>query len=264
VIVINSLVKRRLENDEVVIGTFVKYASANLVELIGLAGFDFIIIDSEHANLSHGQIEELIRAAQLVGMSAVVRTADSSEANILHALDSGASGVQVPSLSSAAEAAGVVRRAKYHPIGERGWAPGCRAGNYAFTPAKAYIEQANLDTLIAIHVENARMAADIDALCALEQVDVAFIGAGDLSQSLGRPGEPDHPDVVKVIDGVVEACLRARKHFGVVASSPDGLAKWVERGARYIAWQSDLVMYKNALKAAADKFAPFRAGRKSV
>ncbi|WP_044562705.1 HpcH/HpaI aldolase/citrate lyase family protein [Azospirillum sp. B4] len=261
---INSLVKRRLEKGEVVIGTFVKFASANLVEMIGLAGFDFIIIDTEHANFTHGQVEDLIRAAQLVGMSAIVRTGDASEAAILHALDSGASGVQVPSLGSATEAATVIRRAKYHPLGERGWAPGCRAGDYAFTPAKTYIEQANRDTLVAVHVENARMAADIDALCALDQLDVAFIGTGDLSQSLGHPGEPDHPDVAKVVDEVVAACARAGKHYGVVASSPDGLKAWVERGARYIAWQSDMIMYKNALKAAVDKVAPFRAGRGEV
>lgn len=262
--VINSLVKRRLKKDEVAFGTFVKFASPNLVEMIGLAGFDFIIIDSEHANFTHGEIEDLIRAAQLVGMGAIVRTADAGEANILHALDSGASGVQVPSLVSAAEAAAVIRRAKYHPIGERGWAPGCRAGDYAFTPARTYIEQANRDTLVAVHVENARMAADIEALCQVDHLDVAFIGTGDLSQSLGHPGEPDHPDVQKVVDAVVEACQRAGKHFGVVAASPDGLKTWIDRGARYIAWQSDMVMYKNALKAATDKFAPFRTGKREA
>lgn len=258
---INSLIKRRLEKDEPAFGTFVKFASPNLVEMIGLAGFDFIIIDSEHANFTHGEIEELIRAAQLVGISAIVRTADAGEANILHALDSGASGIQVPSLNSAEEARAVIRRAKYHPQGERGWAPGCRAGDYAFTPARTYIEQANRDTTVVVHVENARMAADIDALCALDHLDVAFIGTGDLSQSLGHPGDPDHPEVLKVVDGVVAACQRAGRHFGVVASNSDGLKGWIDRGARYIAWQSDMVMYKNALKGAADRFAPFRTNR---
>lgn len=263
-LVINSLIKRRLENDEPVFGTFVKFASPNLVEMIGMSGFDFIIIDSEHANLTHGEIEELIRAAQLVGMAAIVRTADAGEANILHALDSGASGIQVPSLSSAEEARAVVRRAKYHPIGERGWAPGCRAGDYAFTLPKTYIERANRDTTIAVHVENARMAADIEALCQVDHLDVAFIGTGDLSQSLGYPGEAEHPEVQKVVDRVIDACKRAGKHFGMVASNPDALKQAVERGSRYIAWQSDMVMYKNALKNAADRFAPFRANRQEV
>ena len=105
-------------------------------------------------------------------MSAVVRVPDASEANVLHALDSGASGVQVPSLRSAAEAQDVVRLSKYHPVGERGWAPGCRAGDYAFTPAQSYIEQANRDTLVVVHVENAHMVEDIEALCRVEHLDV--------------------------------------------------------------------------------------------
>jgi len=257
--VINTRMREKLERGEVVFGTFFKFASANLVELIGLAGFDFVIIDSEHANFTHGETEEMIRAAQLVGMSAVVRVADASEANVLHALDSGASGVQVPSLGSAADAARIVRHCKYHPIGERGWAPGCRAGDYAFTPAKSYIEQANRATLVVVHVENARMVADVEALCAVEHLDVLFLGTGDLSQSLGHPGNPKHPDVLKAVDTVIEAATRHGKQIGAVASNADDLAAYVQRGVRYIAWQSDLVMYKNVLRTAVEGFAPYRA-----
>lgn len=258
---INSVLRRKLEAREPAFGAFFKFASPNLVEIIGLSGFDFIIIDAEHANFGFADIENMIRAAQLVNMSAVVRVADGSEANVLHALDSGASGIQVPALSSAAEAHAVIRYAKYHPIGERGWAPGCRAGDYAFTPAKSYIERANRETLVVVHVENRRMVDDIEALCALEHLDVLFIGTGDLSQSLGRPGDPRHPDVLEAVDKVIDACARHGKHFGVVASTPEDLDAYVGRGAAYIAWQSDLVIYRNALKAAAERFAPFRKPR---
>lgn len=258
---LNSAVIRKLEAGEPAFGAFFKFASPNLVELIGLSGFDFIIIDAEHANFSFGEIENMIRAAQLVGMSAVVRVPDASEANVLHALDSGASGVQVPSLRSAAEAQDVVRLSKYHPLGERGWAPGCRAGDYAFTPAQSYIEQANRDTLVVVHVENARMVEDIEALCRVEHLDVLFLGTGDLSQSLGHPGNAKHPDVLRAVDKVINAAVRNGKYIGTVASTPADIETYVSRGVNYIAWQSDLVMYKNALKASAEHFKPYRKHR---
>lgn len=257
----NTVVKQKLTAGEPVFGAFFKFASPNLVEMIGLSGFDFIIIDAEHANFSFPDIEHMIRAAQLVGMSAIVRTPDASEANLLHALDSGASGVQVPSLRSAAEARAVVRSAKYHPLGERGWAPGCRAGDYAFTPAKSYVERANAETLVVVHVENASMVEDIEALCAVEHLDVLFLGVGDLSQSLGHPGNPKHPDVLRAVDTVIDAATRAGKLIGAVASTPDDLDAYIQRGVTYIAWQSDLVIYKNALKAAAERFTPYRKPR---
>lgn len=255
---LNSIVKRKLEAGEPAFGAFFKFASPNLVEIIGLSGFDFIIIDAEHANFSFGEIENMIRAAQLVGMSAIVRTPDASEANVLHALDSGASGVQIPSLRSAKAAREIVGYSKYHPLGERGWAPGCRAGDYAFTPAQSYIEQANRDTLIVVHVENAAMVDDIDALCDVEHLDVVFLGTGDLSQSLGHPGNAKHPDVLRAVDKVIEAAARRGKFVGAVASTPADLEALAKRGVNYIAWQSDLVIYKNALKSAVEHFKPYR------
>lgn len=256
---INTKVRRKLDNSEPAFGTFFKFASPNLVELIGLAGFDFVIIDTEHANFSAPEIENMIRAAQLVDMSAIVRLPDASEAQVLHALDSGASGVQVPSLRNAGDVRTLIRQAKYHPLGERGWAPGCRAGDYAFTPAKTYIADANRDTLTIVHVENTHMLADIEALCATPHLDVVFIGTGDLSQSMGHPGEAGHPDVTAAVDRIIETCTRHGKHIGAVASKREDLDRLIAHGVHYIAWQSDLVMYKNTLKAAAEMFKAYGA-----
>lgn len=255
----NGEVKRKLERGDVVFGSFFKFASPNLVELFGLAGFDFLIIDCEHAALGHAEVEDMIRACERVGMSAVVRTQDASEANILHALDSGAGGVQVPSLHHPDQVREVIRRAKYHPIGGRGWAPGCRAAGYAFFDADEYLERANRETLVSVHVENKEMVDNIEALCKVDHLDVLFIGTGDLSQSLGHPGKPGHPDVQAAVTKVVDAGVRHGKHLGAVVGNPEQLKSYVDRGVKYIAWQSDLTIYKNALKAAAANFGPFRS-----
>jgi len=253
----NAAVKRRLEAGEVVFGSFFKFDSAPMAELFGLSGFDFLIIDGEHGCYTHAGIENIVRTCELVGMSSIVRTPDASEANILHVLDSGASGIQVPSLKSAAEVREVIRRAKYWPIGERGSARGCRAASYGLSGG-GYEERANRDTLVSVHVENKEMVEDVEALCEVEHLDVLFIGPGDLSQSLGRPGNAAHPDVVAAIDRVIEVAA-GRKHIGTVVSSAAQLESYVARGVKYIAWQSDLVMVRNMLKAAVANFAPYRA-----
>ncbi len=251
----NSAVKRKLESGETVFGSFFKVDSPQVAELYGLAGFDFLILDAEHGCLSHGQIENLIRTCERMGMSSVVRTPDAQEANILHVLDSGASGIQVPSLKTADDVREVIRKAKYWPLGERGSARACRAAGYGTVPD--FEQRANAETLVSVHVENREMVEEIEALCAIPELDVLFIGPGDLSASLGHPGNAGHPDVVAAIDRVIEVAA-GRKHIGTVAGNAAQLDSYVSRGVHYIAWLSDLGLMRGALKGAADNFVPYR------
>lgn len=257
----NAMVKRKLEAGETVFGSFFKVDSPAIAELFSLAGFDFLIVDAEHGCFTHGQIENLIRTCERMGMSSVIRTPDAQEANILHVLDSGASGIQVPSLKSAAEVRDVIRKAKYWPLGERGSARACRAAGYGTVPD--YEQRANRETLVSVHVENKEMVEDIEALCAIDELDVLFIGPGDLSASLGHPGNASHPDVVAAIDRVIEVAA-GRKHIGTVVGNAAQLESYVARGIHYIAWLSDLGMIRGALNAAASNFAPYRTKEEIV
>lgn len=252
----NSAVKRKLEAGETVFGSFLKLDSPAIAELYGLAGFDFLIVDAEHGCFTHGQIENLIRSCERMGMSSVIRTPDAQEANILHVLDSGASGIQVPSLKSATEVRDLIRKAKYWPLGERGSARACRAAGYGTVPD--YEARANAETLVSVHVENKEMVEDIEALCSIDELDVLFIGPGDLSQSLGHPGDAGHPDVVAAIDRVIEVAAGC-KHIGTVVGNAKQLESYLARGVRYIAWLSDLGIIRGALNDAAANFAPYRA-----
>jgi 4-hydroxy-2-oxoheptanedioate aldolase len=253
----NAAVKQKLEAGETVFGSFFKFDSPPLVELFGLAGFDFIIVDGEHSCFTHASIENLIRTCELVGMSSIIRTPDAAETNILHALDSGASGIQVPSLKSAAEVEDVIRKAKYWPLGERGSARGCRAAAYGQS-GPDYEERANRDTLVSVHIENKEMVEQVEALCEIEHLDVLFIGTGDLSQSLGHPGNARHPDVAAAVDRVIEVAA-GRKHIGAVAVNAEQLESYVARGVKYIAWKSDLTMIRTMLKGATENFSSYRA-----
>jgi len=252
----NATIKRKLDSGDVVFGSFLKLDAAPVVELYGLAGFDFLIIDGEHSTFSHASIEAMVRTCELGGMSSIVRTPDASEANILHVLDSGASGIQVPSLKSADDVRDVIRKAKYWPLGERGSARACRAAGYG-SSGPDYEARANHDTLVCVHVENKEMVEDIEAICEIDALDVLFIGPGDLSQSLGHPGNASHPDVVAAIDRVIEVAA-GRKHIGTVVAGARQLEAYVARGVKYIAWLSDLGMIRSALSGAAKNFEPYR------
>lgn len=255
----NGDVKRKLEAGEIVFGSFVKLDAPAIVELYGIAGFDFVILDAEHGCYTHAGLENMIRTCERMGMSSVIRTPDAGEANILHVLDSGASGIQVPSLKSAAEVREVIRKAKYWPLGERGSARACRAAAYGTLPD--YEQRANRETLVSVHVENKEMVEDIEALCAVDELDVLFIGPGDLSASLGHPGDAAHPDVVAAIDRVIEVAA-GRKHIGTVVANAAQLDSYVARGVHYIAWLSELGMLRGALNAAASNFKAYRGESK--
>lgn len=254
---INLRVREKLDAGRPVLGTFVKINALAVVELIGLAGFDFVIIDSEHGCFTHEQIENAIRAAEVTGMSAIVRTPDAGESAILHALDSGAAGVQVPGLASGAEAAAAVRRARHHPQGQRGFARANRAADYGAAPLDAYFAQAARN-LVVVHVENREMVDDVEALCAVDALDVLFLGAADLSQSYGVPGVQDDLRVRTALDRVTACALAAGRHVGAVAASTAELDLLVEKGVRYIVWQSDIAMLRGALHGPGRHFAQYR------
>lgn len=255
----NAEMKRKLEAGGTVFGSFVKLESPPIVELFGLAGFDFVILDAEHGCFTHGGIENMVRTCELMGMSSIVRTPDAGEANILHVLDSGASGIQVPSLKSAAEVREVIKKAKYWPLGERGSARACRAAAYGTVPD--YEQRANRETLVSVHVENKEMVEDIEALCAIDDLDVLFIGPGDLSASLGHPGNASHPDVVAAIDRVIDVAA-GRKHIGTVVANAAQVESYVARGVHYISWLSELGMLRATLNNVASNFAAYRGETK--
>ncbi|WP_414902118.1 HpcH/HpaI aldolase family protein [Sphingomonas flavalba] len=256
---VNLKIRDRLDAGEPVFGTFVKIAAPAVVELAALGGFDFVIVDREHGCFTDDQVENMIRAAEAAGIGTIVRTPDALEPAILHALDSGATGVQLPALRGAAQAAAAARFARHFPDGERGLARANRSADYGAMPLTDYFAQSRR-ILVSVHVENREMVDDIDALCAVPGVDILFLGTADLSQSLGVPGEQDHPSVRAAVDRVIAAAAAAGRHVGAVAGSADEASALAERGVTYIVWQSDIAMLRAAMRRGADALAPLRRG----
>ncbi len=234
--------KAKLQAEKTVFGCFVRFADAGLVELLGYQGWDFLIFDGEHGPLEPRDCEHMVRAAELRDVTPIVRVTTNQAPVILRFMDTGAQGAQVPAVNSAAEAEAVVQAVKYHPRGTRGLAAVRAAGFGQPAPLAEYIQQANAETLVIIHIETAAAVEQISEIVAVEGVDVVFIGPADLSQSLGFPGETGHPEVQAAMDNVVEAVANASPVLGTFVPDAEAARQWRERGARYIATSLEAIL----------------------
>lgn len=234
--------KAKLKLGETTFGCFVRYPDAGLIELLGYLGWDFLIFDGEHGPLEPRDCEHMVRAAELTGVTPIVRVTANQAPVILRFMDTGAQGAQVPNVNSAAEAKAVVQSVKYHPHGTRGLAGTRAAGFGQPAPLTEYVQQANAETLVIIHIETAEAVEQISEIVNVEGVDVVFIGPTDLSQSLGIPGQVQHPTVQAAIDDVVDAVTGARPELGIFVGNLETACKWRDRGARYIATSLEAVL----------------------
>lgn len=241
--------KEKLRSRQTQIGTFVKLADPTALEVLGLAGMDFAIIDTEHAPCDQMLLLDMIRAADSVGLPTIVRVPEGAEPHILKALDIGASGVQIPGLSTVEEIREAVSFTKYAPRGVRGLSFAQRSAGYGTKEKFQYMQDSNDGLINVVHIENKDAAARVEELCALEDIDVLFIGPMDISQSLGHPGDPGHEDVQKVVHKVIDVCNSKGKFFGIFVGTPEAAQKYMELGASYIALASDLAFMRKGYQA---------------
>lgn len=226
-------------------GPLFRIPSPDLVEVFGEAGFDFIIADQEHGPLATETVSNLVRACDLVGMAAVVRVPDNQPWMIQHVLDVGALGVQVPQVGTAGDARRVVQAAKFVPMGARGVCRNVRAARYSARDRYAYFEESNRDTLVVVHIEGQEGVDHLEEILQVPGVDVIFFGPYDLSQSLGIPGQVDHPRVRSTIETAVQICQRAHVAAGVFADNTEAAKRWVDAGVQYLCVGVDAALIYN-------------------
>jgi len=229
--VIDTRLPALLRGERALLGMFVGPPAPALVEMCGHAGCDFVIIDNEHGPSGIETTEHLLRAARAAGVIPVVRTL---EADILRVLDIGASGIQVPQVNTAEQAARIVAAAKYPPAGTRGAAFSTRAAGFGFFGGEGHVRDSNEGTAVIIMAETRTAIANIDAILAVPGIDAVFFGPNDLSFSLGYPGQIQHPEVVGAIEHGIARALAAGVAPGVLALNPADFHRWRKAGARYL------------------------------
>lgn len=233
-----NILKRKIKEGAFAIGTFVKMNDPSVVEILGLIGFDFFVLDNEHVAMSKESMVSMIRGADVTNIVPIVRVRKNEDVEILQALDAGALGVQVPNVDTEQEALLLAASVKYDPVGKRGFSPSVRAAKYGLLDKKEYVKFANENTLIVSHCETVECVNNLDKILVIPEIDVIFIGPMDLSQSLGVIGEANHPKVLECIDTIIKKTKAAGKAVGIV-STPAQAAEYVARGVQYLLISTD-------------------------
>jgi 4-hydroxy-2-oxoheptanedioate aldolase len=229
-------------------GTFVLLGEPALVEMIGYAGFDFVVIDTEHSGNTMEQVGAMVRAAELAGTTPIVRVTANAPEFILRALDGGAGGVLVPQVNTAAQAAAAVRAARYAPQGERGVAGVVRAARYGFIPMPEYLTGSNRENLVITQVEHMDAVNNLDSILDVEGVDGIFIGPADLSQSMGITGQFNHPELRRTMHAVIEKTRRTEKWAGIFCMDAADAAYWKAAGASLLAIATEGIIFAAAMR----------------
>lgn len=226
--------RSRLRAGEPLIGTFLKTPTSHATEIIGSLGFDFVVIDQEHAPFDRASTDVALLAARAAGIPALVRV-QGPEA-ILSVLDCGAAGVLVPHVSSAAYAKDIAALCRYN--GRRGFATSTRAGAYTNVPMWRHIDAADADTVVVAQIEDPDALGCIDEIAAVEGIDSLFIGRGDLTAAFAdRSADP--PAVRNAVERICTAGLKGKKAISVYVGN-ESEAAWLKTlGANMFVFSSD-------------------------
>ncbi len=227
-----ELKKRLLNGTEPQLGAFLGLPSPSLTEMLGLAGFDFVILDAEHGAFDLAQLEECLRAATSVGVSCVVRVGGLNSHAVQTVLDLGAEGIQVPQVESAEGARKAVEFSHYPPAGLRGYGSTTRAAGYGFQARNRVIADAVQNTVVCVQIESRAGVENLQAIADTPGVDVVFIGTSDLSLSYGLDS-PNDPKVNALVDSLVPAIVKAGKVPGIYSSDRTRRDHLLHLGVRY-------------------------------
>jgi 4-hydroxy-2-oxoheptanedioate aldolase len=231
--------RTRILAGETLIGSFSDLASPLAVELLGRAGFDWVVLDLEHGAATEADLLGLLHAAAATPMAAIVRAQSGERLRIGRALDLGAAGVMVPQSQTVDQVREAVSFLRYPPAGVRGVALRTRGAGFGALSHADLARVVNERIVGVIQVESTAIVGAADEIAAIEGIDVMFVGPADLSHALGVPGRFDDPSYLEAISAVVAACQRHGKEAGILLYDTTTLARHLELGFRFIGLGSE-------------------------
>lgn len=245
--------KEKIQEGKAVFGPFMKTCDPGFVEAAGYAGMDFAILDMEHGPVNIQSMQNNIRAAQVSGILPIVRVPAITEEAIGQALDIGAAAVEIPQISTEEEARKAVKLAKFSPMGERGVCRFVRAAHYSSMVKEIYFEAAN-KTMIIAQIEGKEAIENLEEILAVDGIDIIFIGPYDLSQSLGVPGQVDHPLVVEEMNKIVKIAKEKNVVIGTFTDSKAMMEMWMKAGVQYISYSVDMGIFYDSCRRLTEQF----------
>ena len=234
----SKILQEKLANGQAVTGTWVSLTDPAVIELMIEGGFDFLLLDGEHAPIDETALKHMLMASRGSETAIIFRVRENSEPLIKVALDLGVDGLFVPMVNSAAEAQQAVDATRYPPLGARGIGP-WRASNY-FNNLNEYIAGARENITLIFQIEDRAALPHLDEILSVEGFDAAYIGPADLTASHHHFPNRDHPDVLASIETIVAACKRHSVPLGIDAADLDHITKMRRAGLQIFTYGLDV------------------------
>lgn len=253
-IITENILKLKLKKDQPVVGAWSIISSPIVVEILALSGFDFLILDMEHGVYDQTALDACIRACEAANCAPIVRVPGINPSAVQWALDLGAHGIVVPQVGNAASASMAVGMTKFAPAGTRGYNPFTRAADYAAPSSNKIGKLRNDYGLTSVIIENQTALNELNAILAIEDLDVVYVGAYDLSIALGCEGDTKHPVICQILDQTIAKVRSAGKIAGLMVRSKEDVAKAIKLGARFLVYSVDTAILREAAMGAVAAF----------
>jgi 2-dehydro-3-deoxyglucarate aldolase len=244
--------KRDLLAGKKLMGCWCSLASPITTEVLGVAGFDWILLDGEHAPNDINTFIPQLMALKDSASAPVVRPTNNNTVEIKRLLDAGFYNFMVPMVESADDARRAVAATRYPPHGIRGVSISHRSNRYG--TVADYLKIVNEQISVIVQIESAAAASAVREIAAVDGVDCIFVGPADLAANLGHLGNPSHPDVQKAIAAIFADAKAAGKPSGTLAPAEADARRYMEWGATFVGVGSDLGTFRNATQALCDRF----------
>ena len=229
-----SRVLRKLRSGEVAVSFGACLGNSRIAEIAAMSGFDCLWIEMEHMGTDWSVTESIIKAAKIYDVDTLVRVSRGSYNDYIKAFELDATGIMVPHVMNLDDAKEIIKMTRFHPIGRRpidgGYADAC----YGNIEIEEYIKQANEQRFIILQIEDFEAMEYTDAICALEGVDLIFLGPLDYSHSIGLPGKVNHPKVLEANKRVLESTIAHGKYAFASGGSLDNFRQLVNMGYKFI------------------------------
>jgi 4-hydroxy-2-oxoheptanedioate aldolase len=218
-----------------------EFARPSLVRTYREAGFDFLYIENEHMLFDPSAMADTVAAARSSDLPVISKISQLDRGEITRLLDCGVVGIQLPRTETREQIEALRDFIKFPPLGTRAVAPGL--GNSDFRQPVSWpkwLEEQNAETTLVAHIETRKGYQNAEVITATPGVDMVYVGPGDFSVEMGRPGEPDHPDVRGPMEEIIELCKLHGVPFGTTPFSAESARWWVMKGASFFEARDEL------------------------
>jgi 2-dehydro-3-deoxyglucarate aldolase len=240
--------KEKLKSNEITIGSWITLGHPSIAEILARAGFDWLTVDMEHSAITLHEAQQLIQVIELCGVAPLVRVGENNPNLIKRAMDAGAYGVIVPMVNTKEDAVKAVNAVKYPPVGTRGVGL-ARAQGYGLEFAR-YKNWVNRDSIVIVQIEHREAVENLDAILSVDGVDAFIVGPYDLSGSMGRPGDFEHPDMKTALKMIMKTAkgLRKTAGFHVIPTDVKKVSEKIKDGYRFIGFSLDALFLGTGLR----------------